>query len=165
MTEHATPHPVEDPGHRLGRAPEGDNLDELLEKAAPRRRSKLTTGLLAGLIFLIGFFLGSTAEKVFVAIQEAQAAAEAESAQPDLPETSAPTAMGTVRLIEDGVIYLERAEGGTVKVRIEATTIVGSSQSAQITDLRPGDELIVFGEKADDGTVTASRVQQSSPRP
>jgi hypothetical protein len=163
MSEQTSPRPVEESTPRLDQAPTDDDLDDLLESAAPRRRSKLTTGLLAGLIFLIGFFLGSTAEKVVEAVQEAQAAAEGEGAETTSPDAELPALTGTIQVIEDGLIYVERADGVVVKVVTEPTTLVGLSEAAEMGDLAPGDEITVHGERTEDGTLTAVRIQQSQP--
>ncbi len=40
-----------------------ENLNELLAKRAPKKRSKLTTALAAFLILLIGIFIGATIVK------------------------------------------------------------------------------------------------------
>ena len=163
MSEQVNPRAVQDPTSRLDEAPTDDDLDDLLESAAPRRRSKLTTGLLAGLIFVVGFFLGSTAEKVVEAVQEAQAAAEGDGADTTLPGSEQPALTGKIKVIEDGLIYVERADGAVVKVETEPTTLVGLSEVGDMGDLAPGDEIIVHGERSEDGTVTAARIQQSQP--
>lgn len=163
MSEQLNPRRLEDASRQLDESPTDDDLDDLLESAAPRRRSKLTTGLLAGLIFVVGFFLGSTAEKVVEAMQEAQAEAESEGAVTTLPDAALPALTGTIQVIEDGLIYVERADGAVVKVQTEPTTLVGLSEPSDLTDLAPGDEIIVHGERGEDGTVAATRIQQAQP--
>lgn len=163
MREQINPRALEDASEPLDGPPTDDDLDELLESAAPRRRSKLTTGLLGVLIFVVGFFMGSTAEKVFDAVQEAQAAAEGEGTETTAPPAGLPLLTGTIQVIEDGLIYVEREDGAVVKVQAEPTTLVGLSESAEIADLAPGDEILVHGERAEDGTVAATRIQQAQP--
>jgi hypothetical protein len=165
MREQVNPPALVDASQHLDEPPTDDDLDDLLESAAPRRRSKLTTGLIGVLIFVFGFFLGSTAEKVVDAVQEAQAAEEGEDPATTLPQAGLPILTGTIQVIEDGIIYVERADGAVVKVQTEATTLVGLSEASEVADLAPGDEIFVHGERAEDGTVAAKRIQQAQPPP
>jgi hypothetical protein len=159
MRDQIDPRALEDASQRLDEPPSDDDLDDLLESAAPRRRSKLTTGLFGVLIFLVGFFLGSSAEKVVDAVRE-QAAAGSAGTETTLPQDGLPILTGTIEVVEDGLIYVERADGAVVKVWTESTTLVGLSRAAEITDLAPGDQILVHGTRAEDGSVTATRIQQ-----
>lgn len=148
----------------LSSPPTNDDLDDLLEAAAPRRRSKLTVGLLAGLIFVVGFLAGSVSEKVAVSIREAQLAAADEEETADTDEANS-AVVGHVLMLDDGVVYVTRSDGGTVKVHVRDGTVVGVSEPGRIEDLAPGDAVIVRGELVGDGSIEASSIQQSSPGP
>ena len=148
----------------LSTQPTNDDLDDLLEAAAPRRRSKLTIALVAALIFVIGFFAGSVSEKLSDSISEAQL-----DTVGDVEETPAadagPIVTGHVFMLDDGLVYVERSDGSTVKVHVSDGTLIGLSQPGHLTDLAPGDAVIVHGETAEDGSIEASRIQQSRPGP
>lgn len=68
-------------------------------------------------------------------------------------------------MIEDGVLYVERLDGATLKVRVSEATVVGRSEPGEMGDLSPGDTVIVVGQIAEDGSVDASSIQQSRPAP
>ena len=165
MTTREVPGETDEAVELLSSPPTDEDLDDLLEAAAPRRRSKLTIGLVAALIFVLGFFAGSMSEKIAVSIQEAQAASAEAGDESTAVSNTGPAVTGTVLMLDDGVIYIERADGGTVKVRLSETTIVGLSEPGELTDLVPGEGVIVHGEISADGTIDASSIQQSRPEP
>lgn len=165
MTTREVPGDTDEAVELLSSPPTNDDLDDLLEAAAPRRRSKLTIGLVAALIFVVGFFAGSMSEKIAVSVQEAQAASVEGGDEDSVVSITGPVVTGSVLMLDDGVVYVERADGGTVKVRVSEATIVGLSESGELADLVPGDGVIVHGETSADGTVDASSIQQSRPKP
>ena len=165
MTTREVPGETDEAVELLSSPPTDEDLDDLLEAAAPRRRSKLTIGLVAALIFVLGFFAGSMSEKIAVSIQEAQAASAETGDEGTAVSNTGPAVTGTVLMLDDGLIYIERADGGTVKVRLSETTIVGLSEPGELTDLVPGEGVIVHGEISADGTIDASSIQQSRPGP
>jgi hypothetical protein len=149
----------------LSSPPTNDDLDDLLEAAAPRRRSKLTVVLVAALVFVIGFLAGSVSEKLAVSMQQAQQTT-ADGAEPTASTVdSDPTLVGHVLMVDDGVIYVERLDGASVKVRVSDGTVIGLSVPGRADELVPGDAVIIHGEIATDGTIDASSIQQSRPRP
>lgn len=149
----------------LSSPPTTDDLDELLEAAAPRRRSKLTIGLAVALVFVVGFLAGSVSEKLAVSVQEAQSATH-DSPEEDVATMDAnPVAVGHVLMVDGGVLYVSRADGATLKVAVSDGTVVGLSEPARIDDLSPGDAVSVYGEIIEDGSVVASSIQQSHPGP
>ena len=164
MTTRETPGDTDDAVELLSSPPTNDDLDDLLEAAAPRRRSKLTIVLLAALIFLLGFLAGSIAEKIAVSIQEAQST-EADETVMDNGAESNSALIGRVVMLDDDVVYVERSDGATVKVNINDATIIGLSNAGEIGDLVPGGEVIIHGETSADGTVEASSIQQTRPPP
>lgn len=154
---------TDDPAEVLAHPPTDEDLDELLESARSQRRSKLTTFLVAALIFVTGFLLGSVAEKTVVAINEAQNT-ESDGGNQQLGQDPYSVIIsGTVRIVEDDTVYLEQANGGTLKVIAEATTLVGVSAPGEMGDLRPGDEVIIRGSTEPDGSLLAASIQQSHP--
>lgn len=149
----------------LSSPPTDDDLDDLLEAAAPRRRSKLTIVLMAALIFVIGFLAGSLSEKLAVSIREAQPTAADETNGAPAAVQSGPAAVGHVVMLDDGVVYVERPDGATVKVNVSDGTVVGLSSQGRLEELSPGDAVIVQGDISPDGSIEASSIQQSQPGP
>lgn len=165
MTARETPGDIDDAVELLSSPPTNDDLDDLLEATAPRRRSKVTIGLVIALIFVVGFFAGAMSEKIAVSIQERQAEVVENGDQNADVSDSRRTVSGRVLMLEDGAVYVERPDGATVKVRVSAVTIVGLSEAGEVADLMPGDGVIVRGEITPDGTIDASSIQQSRPAP
>ncbi len=165
MTTRDVPGDTDDAVELLSSPPTDEDLDDLLEAAAPRRRSKLTIALVAALIFVVGFLAGSLSEKIAVSIQEAQAASAEDGDEGTAVSNVGPAVTGSVLMLDDGVVYIERPDGGTVKVMVNEATIVGLSESGDLVDLVPGDGVIVHGEISADGTIEASSIQQSRPEP
>ena len=149
----------------LSSPPTEDDLDDLLEAAAPRRRSKLTIGLVCALIFVIGFLAGSLSEKLAVSMDEIQQNPAETPGDGSADVGTDPAVVGHVMMLDDGVVYVERQDGATVKVWVSGGTIIGLSEAGRMEDLAPGDPVIVHGEISDDGTVEASSIQQSRPGP
>jgi hypothetical protein len=159
------PSDTDDAVELLSSPPTNDDLDVLLEAAAPRQRSKLTIALVAALVFVVGFLAGSLSERVAVSLREAQAVSPGVDGEDAAVSNSGSGVDGRVLMLDDGVVYVELAGGGTVKVRVSDATIVGLSEPGDLADLVPGDAVIVQGEASADGTIDASSIQQSRPGP
>jgi hypothetical protein len=165
VTTREVPGDTDEAVELLSSPPTNEDLDDLLEAAAPRRRSKLTVALVAALIFVVGFFAGSMSEKIALSIQEAQAASAEAGDEGTAVSNAGPAVTGRVLMLDDGVVYVERDGGGTVKVRVSEATIVGVSEPGELTELVPGEGVIVHGEISADGSIDASSIQQSRPEP
>ena len=149
----------------LSSPPTNDDLDELLEAAAPRQRSKLTIVLVAALVFVIGFLAGSMSEKLAMSIREAQSTTADEPDRGEGAFDSGSAVVGRVLMVDEAVVYVERPDGATVKVHVSGGTSIGLSEAGRIADLAPGDVVIVDGVISEDGSVEASSIQQSRPGP
>ena len=68
--------------------------------------------------------------------------------------------MGTVKLVDGDRIYLETAQGDTVIVNTDAETKIQITKEGTAADLKTGTPVVVQGERAEDGSVTATTVSQ-----
>ncbi|MFC4592165.1 hypothetical protein [Sphaerisporangium corydalis] len=68
--------------------------------------------------------------------------------------------VGTIKLVDGGKIYLETAGGGVVTIKTTGDTKVQVSKEGKVKDLKPGSSIIVQGERAADGTISATSVNQ-----
>jgi len=146
---------------------QGDLNTEL--KAVPRRtRPGLTAVLVAGVIAVAGFVGGIQAHKTWGAEESGGAPAAAGGGQngqrgQDGRRPGGPSGgltSGTVAEVKDGVIYVETSDGQTVQVKTSGDTKVTLSEEGSAKDLESGASVVVQGETADDGTVTASTVTE-----
>lgn len=71
--------------------------------------------------------------------------------------------MGTVKEIADGVLIMTDANGKEIRVKVTDTTLIEKNASVKVTDLEPGETLMVSGSTGSDGTVTARSIQVASP--
>jgi hypothetical protein len=65
---------------------------------------------------------------------------------------------GTVASKRGGSLYIETSDGTTVRVKTGDETDVVRTAKGTVGSVHPGDTVVIQGSKADDGTVTASRV-------
>jgi hypothetical protein len=68
---------------------------------------------------------------------------------------------GQVKLVDGTNIYVTDAQGNVVKVVTSGSSRFTRTGPGSIQDVRPGDTVIVQGQKADDGIVTATAVTDS----
>jgi hypothetical protein len=68
---------------------------------------------------------------------------------------------GQVKLIDGNNIYVTDASGNVVKVVTTPSSRFTKTGSGSIQDVRPGDTVVVQGQKGDDGIVTATAVANS----
>ncbi|MEU8259459.1 hypothetical protein AB0C02_02370 [Micromonospora sp. NPDC048999] len=169
----------ESPGSPTQPAETDRDLSAALAAAAPRRWWNRSTIVLSGLLLVLVGFLGG------VQVQQRWGDAPA-TAWPGrtggfpgaLPSGfpgggpgrgefgggSAPTAAaaaattGKVKLVDAGVLYLETDDGTVVTVRTDDRTTVQTSRKSELAKLKAGQTVSVQGERAADGTVTATTV-------
>jgi hypothetical protein len=67
--------------------------------------------------------------------------------------------MGTIKEIGDGSLILTDANGKDTQVKVTDTTLIEKNASVKLTDLAPGEMLMVSGSAAADGTITARSLQ------
>ncbi|WP_127552822.1 DUF5666 domain-containing protein [Actinoplanes sp. OR16] len=65
---------------------------------------------------------------------------------------------GKVKLVNGKTIYIETEDGSTVTVKTDGDTTVSTAKKGKLSDVKAGDSVTVEGEKADDGSVTATSV-------
>ena len=67
---------------------------------------------------------------------------------------------GTVTKVVGDTVYLKTTDGKTVKVKTGDTTKITLSGTGKAKDLKSGASIVVRGETASDGTVTATTVTE-----
>jgi hypothetical protein len=70
---------------------------------------------------------------------------------------------GQVKLVDGNNLYVTDAQGNVVKVVTTPASRFTRTGSGTIQDVRPGDTVVVQGQKGDDGIVTATAVADSGP--
>ncbi|MGH9225108.1 MAG: hypothetical protein ACRD2W_15315, partial [Acidimicrobiales bacterium] len=71
-------------------------------------------------------------------------------------------AAGTVKLVDGANIYVTDASGNVVKVTTSDASRFTKSGPGSLSDVRPGDPVIVQGQRGEDGTVAASEVTSTA---
>jgi hypothetical protein len=156
-----------------------DDLSTLLARREHARPNRLTWTLLALLVLAVGFIGGALVEKRvgasetslpdFAALAAAGGPPGAlgtttAGAQGGLAPGGALTGMtvGTVTLVDGTNLYITDSTGATVKVIVPATATVTAQSDVSLADLPAGTSVIVRGDAADDGTVTATSVAEGA---
>lgn len=70
--------------------------------------------------------------------------------------------VGTVEKVEGGKIYVKTTDGSTVTVSTTDQTTVQISKPGKVADLQAGTTVVVRGQQADDGSVTAQTITQGT---
>ncbi len=70
--------------------------------------------------------------------------------------------IGTIKLVDGNVVYVQTETGSIVQVSTSAATKVTASSSVPLKDLTPGETVIVEGKKNANGSVAATSISQSS---
>jgi hypothetical protein len=70
--------------------------------------------------------------------------------------------VGTVKLVDGQKLYVTDASGATVIVTVPATATVTSQAEIPLSGLSAGDSVVVRGEAAADGSVTATSVAEGA---
>ncbi|GAB2637090.1 DUF5666 domain-containing protein [Prescottella soli] len=68
------------------------------------------------------------------------------------------TAMGTITVNDGGTLTLNGLGGSTITVRTTPDTSLISLTASSIADLKPGESVVVHGDKLENGTVTAKLI-------
>ena len=67
--------------------------------------------------------------------------------------------IGSVRLVDGDNIYVATAAGDIIKVHTSKnSTTITKTSTGTVSDIHPGDNVVVQGSAGSDGTVTATRV-------
>ena len=70
--------------------------------------------------------------------------------------------IGTIKLIDGAIVYVQNAAGDIVQVATSAGTKVTVSSTVPVKDLQPGETVIVLGSKNSSGAVAATSISQTS---
>jgi len=154
-----------------GRSDRDDDALELDALAIRRRRKlpMLTVALVAGLVaggaFVGGVeaqkHLGSSTTSGNAAAGSSQLAGRFGRGGPSAAGASAGAAdftAGTVTAIKGSTLYVTDASGNIVKVSTSAGSQVTKTVTGKVTDIRPGDTVVVRGTKGKNGTVAAAAI-------
>ncbi|GAA4204675.1 hypothetical protein GCM10022252_64070 [Streptosporangium oxazolinicum] len=71
---------------------------------------------------------------------------------------------GTVQRVEGGKVYVQTADGSVVTVNTTDETSVRVTKEGKVGDLKPGGSVVVRGATADDGSVTATVINEGGGR-
>lgn len=171
-------------GIDLAADPVDDDLTEQLAARAPKRYANRATVVLAGLLLLVGGFLGGVQVQKHFGKSSTQASnpfansAAARSAlgrfgaggatgtgqNADAPggtgqNGSSTATTGTVKLVDGTTVYIQTANGDTVTVKTGTSTSV--QVNGALKDLAAGSTVTIDGQTAADGTVTATRITKT----
>jgi hypothetical protein len=70
--------------------------------------------------------------------------------------------IGTIKLVDGNIVYVQTETGNIVQVSTSAATKVTASSSVPLKDLTPGESVIVLGKTNANGSVAATSISQSS---
>ena len=71
-------------------------------------------------------------------------------------------ASGTVKVVDGNSIYVSQPDGSTKKVVATDSTRYTRTEPATLRDVQPGDRVTVDGPSQPDGTVSATRIDDSA---
>lgn len=178
-------------GRSLEGSPFRGDLDSELAARPPRRLSTLTLVLGAGVMLVAGVIVGIQAQKAMGGPSGAPAAAVRQGGagpggfggfgggqqggqgrQGGQGGQGAGQGgggrggmtVGTVQRVEDGKVYVQTADGSVVTVNTTDETSVRVTKEGKITDLKPGGAVVVRGAAAEDGSVTATAINEGAGR-
>jgi hypothetical protein len=69
--------------------------------------------------------------------------------------------VGQVKLVDGKNVYVTDTAGGITKIVTNASSTITVSQAGTVSDVKPGDTVIVRGAAGKDGTVTATSLTDS----
>ena len=75
--------------------------------------------------------------------------------------TGAGVTVGQVKLVDGKNVYVTDTSGGITKIVTNSTSTISVSTEGLVSDVKPGDTVIVRGAAAKDGTVTATSITDS----
>lgn len=145
----------------------------------PRPRRRLVTPVtqvLAGvLIAALGFFAGVKVQKGQGDTAASAGAGARSGARPGGlpgagqgpgggtgPRSGGQGTFGTVANKKGKTLYVQTADGNTVRVKLGANAKVIRTASSNVKRIHPGDTVVVQGAKRQTGTITATQVNATS---
>jgi hypothetical protein len=72
--------------------------------------------------------------------------------------------IGTVQKVDGEKVYVQTMDGSVVTVKTTGETAVRLAKEGKVTDLKPGGTVSVQGAKAEDGSVTATMINEGGGR-
>jgi hypothetical protein len=72
--------------------------------------------------------------------------------------------VGTVQKVDGEKVYVQTMDGSVVTVKTTGETAVRLAKEGKVADLKPGGTVSVQGAKADDGSVTATMINEGGGR-
>ncbi|MFF0566997.1 DUF5666 domain-containing protein [Streptomyces sp. NPDC004041] len=170
------------PGELLAAPHYRDNLDDLDEQSAGARRGpgRLTLALGAAILAVCGVAGGIAIEKATAPEPTARSQAGGRAGGAGEPSGQrgggeggragsggggggAGTVIGTVERIEKGTVYVKTSDGKTVEVATTGDTRVQVTREGSTEDLASGQTVAVSGERAEDGSLSATVISQGNP--
>lgn len=70
--------------------------------------------------------------------------------------------IGTIKLIDGSIVYVQNTEGDIVQVATSSGTKVTISETVPVKDLQPGETVIVEGSKNKSGAIAATSISQTT---
>jgi hypothetical protein len=161
---------------------DGDDLTAVLTRRPRARLPSMTLVLAAIVVASAGFLGGALVGKHYGSSGSGNLAAEfsrfagagaAASASPGAsarsgfsgagsPFGGGNATIGTIKLIDNGTVYVQTTAGDVVQVTTSAGTKVTVSSTVPVKDLQPGETVIVEGSKNSSGAIAATSISQTS---
>lgn len=180
-------------GRSLEGSPFRGDLDSELAARPPRRLSTLTLVLGAGVMLVAGVIVGIQVQKatgVTSGPTGAPGAAMRQGAGPGgfsgysgfgngqqggqgAGQGQGPgqggggrggMTVGTVQRVEGEKVYLQTTDGSVVTVNTTDETSVRLTKEGKVADLKPGGTVVVQGARAEDGSVSATAINEGGGR-
>ncbi|GAA0844046.1 hypothetical protein ACFQVD_35365 [Streptosporangium amethystogenes subsp. fukuiense] len=178
-------------GRSLEGSPFRGDLDSELAARPPRRLSTLTLVLGAGVMLVAGVIVGIQAQKTMGVTSGPVGAPGAVTRQGAGPGGSAGyggfgngqqggqgagqgpgqggggrggMTVGTVQRVEGEKVYLQTTDGSVVTVNTTDETSVRLTKEGKVADLKPGGTVVVQGARAEDGSVSATVINEGGGR-
>ncbi|TYR65283.1 DUF5666 domain-containing protein [Streptomyces parvus] len=150
--------------------------DDLDEELADKRQGpgKLTLVLGAAILAVCGIAGGIAIEKAMTSEPTARSQAggrtggtgessEQRGGEGGRAGSGGGSVIGTVERIDDGTVHVKTSDGQTVKVKTTGDTRVQVTKEGSPEDLASGQTVAVSGERAEDGSLSATVISQGSP--
>ncbi|MEV6148795.1 hypothetical protein AB0L53_00490 [Nonomuraea sp. NPDC052129] len=163
---------------KLDGSPYPDDLDSELAVQPRKPMSKVTLGLIAGVVLVAGVVIGIQAQKALGAPDTTAAMqpggrqlpggyGQQPGGRQQMPGGygqrmggAGGGTVGTVEKVEGGKIYVKTMDGSTVTVTTTDATTVQVTKPGKLADLQTGTNVVVRGEKGGDGSVAATSISQ-----
>ncbi|MCP2302346.1 hypothetical protein LV79_002022 [Actinokineospora globicatena] len=149
--------------------PVGGDIDKEL-RAAGKGISKVTIGLAVAVLVVLAFGGGALAHKALATTTTAAPATGGRGAggyggfgggqggqggQPGQGGQGRGGTTGTIDHVDGSTVYVKTQDGRVIKVSTSDSTTVDLTSAGKLADLAAGDTVVVLGQQAADGSVTA----------